>query len=263
MSQEQKVGFVDTHLHLLPGLDDGPDAMETTLEMAELMIADGTTHAAVTHHANYQFSFDPARVRELCVQVQQQVGPRLQIMPGCEVHLTYENVQAALGRPLDFTLNESKYLLVEFPEFFEQNAMEGALQQLRSAGLTPILAHPERNPVFQQHLDVLVRYLKLGCASQVTASSFTGRFGKRAQQMAKELLDQELIHVVASDGHSPRQRSPRLSEAAQVIAELAGEEVAHALTSANPWAIIHDEPLAYYPRIAREKKKSFWAFLRS
>lgn len=263
MSQEQKIGFVDTHLHLLPGLDDGPDAIETTLEMAELMIADGTTHATVTHHANFQFSFDPPRVRKLCGEVQQLVDSRLQIMPGCELHLTYENVQAALRQPLDFTLNESKYLLVEFPEYFEQNAMEGALQQLRAAGLTPVLAHPERNPVFQQHLDVLVRYLCLGCVSQVTASSFTGRFGKRAQQMAKDLLEQEMVHVVASDGHSPRQRSPRLSEAAQAIAELAGEDVAHAVTSGNPWAIVQDQPLVYHPRIAREKKKSFWAFLRS
>jgi len=263
MSQEQKVGFVDTHLHLLPGLDDGPDNIEITLEMAEIMIADGTTHATVTHHANYQFSFDPLRVRALRDEVQQRIGPRLEIMIGCEMHLTYENVQAALSRPGDFTLNGSKYLLVEFPEFFEHHAMEGALQQLRSTGLVPVLAHPERNPVFQQNQEVLLRYLRLGCISQVTASSFTGRFGKRAQQMAKELLDQELVHVVASDGHSPRQRSPRLSEAAQCIADQASEEIARAVTSSNPWAIVQDQPLAYHPAVAPEKKKSRWAIFRS
>ena len=102
MTQEQKVGFVDTHLHLLPGLDDGPDTMELTLEMAEIIVQDGTTHVAVTHHSNYQYSFDPARVRQLCEEVQQQVGPRLTLMTGCEMHLTYENVQAALRRALRF-----------------------------------------------------------------------------------------------------------------------------------------------------------------
>lgn len=262
MSQEQKIGFVDTHLHLLPGLDDGPDNMDTTLEMAEIMVADGITHAAVTHHANYQFNFDPIRVRQLLDQVQERVGPRLQIMTGCEMHLIYENVQAALKRPADFTLNGSQYLLVEFPEFFEHQSMGSALKQLRAAGVTPVLAHPERNPVFQQHHEVLLQYLRLGCISQVTASSFTGRFGKRAQQAAKDLLDQGLVHVVASDGHSPRQRSPRLSEAAQLVGEQAGEDVARAVTSSNPWAIVQNQPLAYYPRIA-EKKKSRWAFFRS
>ena len=140
--------------------------------------------------------------------------------------------------------------------------MENVLLQLRQHGLTPILAHPERNPVLQQHMDVLLRYLRLGCLSQVTASSFLGRFGKRAQQMSKDLLEHELVHVVASDGHSPKNRSPRLSEAASYIADRAGEEVARALTSENPWAILQDQKLPYHPDLPSEKKKSLWAFLR-
>lgn len=257
-------GRVDTHLHLLPGLDDGPADWEAALAMAEVAIADGTTHVVVTPHANYQWAFDAGRSGELCALMQQKLDSRLQVMLGCEVHLTYENVQAVLATPASYALNASRYVLVEFPEFFERRMMGSALEQMRGRGLVPVLAHPERNPVFQQHPEALDEYLRLGCLSQVTASSFRGRFGKRAQQFSQELLRGERIHLVASDGHSAEQRSPRLSVAAEFIAEQADEAVAEALCSGNPWAMAHNqERLPYHPIPSVKRKSLFSRFVRA
>ncbi|HET9785277.1 MAG TPA: CpsB/CapC family capsule biosynthesis tyrosine phosphatase [Terriglobales bacterium] len=257
-------GRVDTHLHLLPTLDDGPADWEGSLAMAEVAIADGTTHVVVTPHANYQFTFDPAHSAELCALLQEKLNSRLQILLGCELHLTYENVQAVLATPSTYTLNASRYVLVEFPEFFERRSLGGALEQMRGRGLVPVLAHPERNPVFQQHPEALDEYLRLGCLSQVTAASFGGRFGKRAQQFSQELLRGERIHLVASDGHSAEQRSPRLSVAAEFIAEQAGEAVATALCRDNPWAIAQNhERLPYHPPPAEKKKSIFSRFVKA
>ncbi|MGH9394474.1 MAG: tyrosine-protein phosphatase [Terriglobales bacterium] len=254
-------GWVDTHLHLLPGLDDGPADLEQALALAEAIIAEGTTRVVATPHANYRYDYVPERAAALREQLQAAVGERLQILPGCELHLSFENLQHALASPSVYSLNRSRYLLVEFPEFFDRTALRGALEQCLQQGIVPVLAHPERNPVFQQFPASLDEYLRLGCLSQVTASSFTGRFGKRAQQFSNELLAGERIHVVATDAHSAQQRPPHFRRAHALIAKQAGEEIADALCRGNPLAITQDQPLPYEPR-PTEKKKSFFARLR-
>ena len=56
--------MVDIHCHILPGLDDGADTLETSIQMAEMAIADGITHVVGTPHANSQFNFDPEIIRQ-------------------------------------------------------------------------------------------------------------------------------------------------------------------------------------------------------
>ncbi|MGH9518157.1 MAG: CpsB/CapC family capsule biosynthesis tyrosine phosphatase, partial [Terriglobales bacterium] len=129
--------FVDTHLHLLPGLDDGPATMEAALEAAEVAIADGVVAVVATPHSNYQWPFQPDRVNQLRTEMQTLVGERMRITTGCELHLSYENVQAALANPRAFTLNASRYLLVEFPELFDREAFAGVLDQLVGIGMVP------------------------------------------------------------------------------------------------------------------------------
>lgn len=255
--------FVDTHLHLLPGLDDGPATMEAALEAAEVAIGDGITAVVATPHSNYQWPFQPLRVEELRTELQAALGDRLHVTTGCELHLSYENVQAALAQPRTFTLNRGRYLLVEFPELFDREAFAGVLEQLSATGTIPVLAHPERNPVLQQHPATLQRYLQLGCVAQVTAASFTGRFGKRAQQFAADWLDREWIHVVASDGHSAQQRPPRLSKAYTFIRERSGLETADFLCHGNPLAMLEDRELPYQPEAEATKKKGLWARFRN
>ena len=256
-------GWVDTHIHLLPGLDDGPASLEDALAMAEVAIADGTTHVVATSHANYQFTYSRERVAALRDEMQAILGERLRIGVGCELHLTYENVEAALQRPREFSLNASRYLLCEFPEFFERTAMGRVIGDFCRAGVVPVLAHPERNPVFQQNPGTLLEYLRLGGISQVTASSFTGRFGKRAQHFSVELLNRGWVHVVASDGHSAEKRPPHLTRAVAEIASRKGEAHARQLCSANPLAMMSDQDLAYAPSLSEVKKKGIWARLRS
>jgi protein-tyrosine phosphatase len=170
-----------------------------------------------------------------------------------------------LAHPRKYSVNGGRYLLVEFAEMFNIASMEAILRQLREQGLIPVLTHPERNPVFQQHPELAPRYIELGCIVQVTASSLTGDFGKQAARSAADLLDRNLIHVLASDGHSTRHRLPRLSEAAQFVAERKDVQLARALVSDNPAAIIADRPLPYRPNgaVRTSRKKGLWSRFRS
>ena len=102
--------------------------------------------------------------------------------------------------------------------------------------------------------------MELGCPIQITAASFTGRFGRRAQSFAEELLAHRLVHIVASDAHD---RPPKLSPAREAVTALAGEDVAQALFVENPRAVIDNRPLPYLPTPptpAKRSRKRFWFF---
>jgi protein-tyrosine phosphatase len=94
---------------------------------------------------------------------------------------------------------------------------------------------------------MVLEFAEQGCLVQVTANSFTGFWGSHAENMAEWLLKREAVHVVASDAHDPEYRRPILSEARAKIAKLAGEEIADALTSHNPAAMIEGKSLPYQP----------------
>lgn len=248
-------GNVDIHCHILPGLDDGSPDLATSLAMAKMAREDGTTHLVATPHANFQFRYEPDRIALLRAQMAAADGAGPEILIGCDFHLSYENVQDALAHPRKYCVNGGRYLLVEFAEMFNADVMESVLRQFLELGLVPVLTHPERNPVFQQHPEVAPRYVALGCVAQVTASSFTGDFGKQAERSAGDLLDRGLIHVLASDGHSTRHRLPVLSPGAAVVAERTSAAVARALVSDNPAAIIADLPLPFSPAPAARAGK--------
>jgi len=264
-------GMVDIHCHILPGLDDGSDSLETSLEMAEMAIADGITRVVATPHANSDYDFVPELIRTRRDEIQAQVGDRLTIVTGCDFHLNFENVKALHADPKSFTLNQGGYLLVEFANFGIPASMDQTLHELQLLGLHPIITHPERNPLIRSQWDRLWGWLRQGCYVQVTAQSITGGFGRRAQQAAELLLDANAVHFVASDAHNMTTRPLRLKPVYDVLAESRGEKLARALLEENPRAAVENQRLPYLPEPGDWKKiqsemetesprKRFWFF---
>lgn len=263
--------MVDIHCHLLPGLDDGSESPEMSLEMAESAVSEGITHVIATPHANSQFDFIPKLVRLRRDEIQESLGNRLQIATGCDFHLSYENLQALRGDPSLFTLNQKAYLLVEFDDFSIPAALDQALHELQLQGLRPIITHPERNPLIRGHLERLWKWMHQGCFVQVTAQSFLGGFGQKAEQAAETLLDARAIHFIASDAHNTTTRPLRLKDAFEAVAARQGEGIARALFQENPFAALEGRPLPYLPEPAglsptrhqpggSRPKKRFWFF---
>jgi protein-tyrosine phosphatase len=241
--------MVDIHCHILPGLDDGPDALETSLEMAEAAIADGITHVVATPHANDSFPFDPELIRKRCEELRERVGDRLQLLTGCDFHMSFENLQAVQTDPARFTINQKNYLLVEFADFAIPPSMDAALKEMRMKGLWPIITHPERNPILVQNRARVNAWVREGCLVQVTAGSLLGRFGQRAQKAAEAWLDEGIIHFFASDAHNVTSRPLQLRPAYDAVAKRKGEAVARALFRENPLATVEGAALPYLPEM--------------
>jgi protein-tyrosine phosphatase len=236
--------MIDIHTHVLAGVDDGPSGIEVTSAMLAMAAADGITEIVATPHANLEFRFDALSCQaELrCVRARCFEAPSLYL--GCEVHLTPENLHAALYDPGRFTLNGKDCLLVELPDIITPQAVDPSLRILVESGLRPIIAHAERNLYIQRHLTYASHLVSLGCSLQLTASSFFGAFGTAAEQTARYIMTQRIGHFVASDAHGLDQRRPLLSKAYAHVSGNYGEATARLLFFDNPGAAIAGAPIS-------------------
>jgi protein-tyrosine phosphatase len=256
--------MVDVHCHILPGLDDGPDTMEESLAMAESAIADGITHVVATPHSSSQFPFDYPRVQRLREELQGELGDRLKLATGCDLHINPENLGSLRFDARRFCINQHDCLLVEFNEISIPPAMDQTLHELQLLGLRPVITHPERNAIICRQPERLRGWARLGCYVQVTAGSLTGSFGPRAQEDSLCWIAEGLVHIVASDAHNTRRRPLRLRAAYDLVQEQFGEAKARALFVQNPLAAFEGHSLPHVPEIADGKgaprRKRFFFF---
>ncbi|MHB1023287.1 MAG: tyrosine-protein phosphatase [Acidobacteriaceae bacterium] len=226
--------MIDIHHHLLFGLDDGPETIEGSLAMAEMAISEGITHIACTPHANYHWNFDPAVNAARTEELRSRLGGRVTLGSGCDFHMSYDNVADAIANPTKYTLNGKSYLLIELPDFALPPNLSETYYELRLAGMTPILTHPERNPTLQKQPEKIAEWLRGGMIVQITAGSLTGRFGKLAERMAHKLLEDGWVHFIATDAHNTESRPPQIKEVMAMVAKRYGAETAERLCISNP-----------------------------
>ena len=238
--------MVDLHHHLLPGLDDGPADLETSLAMARMAAADGLTHVICTPHASSRYAFSPELVAEKLSILRAALAAEsipLTLASGCDFHLGYDNIKDAIAHPRKYSLNATDYLLIELPDHGLSTSLEEIFYQLRLAGLTLILTHPERNPTLQRDHARLAAWLREGMLVQITTSSLLGNMGKTAEKMSHTLLANRLVHFLATDAHNLTSRQPRMAEARDIVAKQYGESYANRLCTENPTAVFNGQPL--------------------
>jgi protein-tyrosine phosphatase len=247
--------MIDIHHHLLFDLDDGSRSLEMSIDMARMAVDDGITHIVCTPHANERFRFDPEVNRARLSTLEEAllvkgIGPLIFGL-GCDFHLMYENVEDALRNPTRYTINEKGngygYLLVEFPEFSISPNTSATLYDLRLSGMTPIITHPERNPILVKQPERMAEWLSTGALIQITAASLHGRFGQQAQRTCDWLLERNWVHFVATDAHNLASRPPQLQTAHRTIAEKYGVATADRLCITNPRCAFDGLPLPQQP----------------
>ena len=111
-----------------------------------------------------------------------------------------------------------------------------------AAGYVPVLTHPERLTWIKQHYEVFVALVKIGVWMQITAGSLNGRFGEAAKYFGEKMLDEGLVHILATDAHSLRHRPPLLAEGPLAAEKYVGKEEAQRLVVDRPQAILDNRP---------------------
>lgn len=250
---------------MLPDLDDGPERLEEALGMARMAVADGIQSVIVTPHAARVAALGGRKVLEERVQsFSRQLENHaiaLKVVMGMEYLLSLELLDEA-QRSQPITLNDSHYVLVEIDFLQYPPFTDDGLFQLQLMGLTPVLAHPERQATIQERPDLLARLVERGVVSQITGGSVLGYFGKEAQRSVQHLLTHNLVHLMASDGHTATENRPPVMKSAMAAVELlVGERAAHALAVSNPRAVLADGAVAL-PAINPTRRRFFSGFGR-
>jgi protein-tyrosine phosphatase len=247
MALNLPAGLIDIHCHMLHGVDDGPATIGMALHMCGVAQAAGTVAVVTTPHCSHRFAFDPRRTADLCARLQEQTPHALRLFPGCELEVSLETLPAALRDLSGYTLNGSRYLLLELMAGGMPANLDRVFARLLEEGVVPVVAHPERSARLQTQPGRLAAWVERGCLVQITADSLSGRRGARLQAASFELLQRRLVHFVASDGHDPFRRPPRLLDAYQAVRRSVSPAVAQLLFVSNPLAVLQNQPIRAWP----------------
>lgn len=225
--------MIDLHSHILPGVDDGAQTLEDSLEMARKAISQGITHLMCTpHHNNGKYNNPADKVIQDVAALQKELDKRgldLTLLEGQEVRLTELLLRAIQRDEILFTDLDNTYLLIEFPTNEIPIYAEQVFYHLLNRGQVPVIVHPERNAVFREEPNRLVSFLEMGTLTQLTAPSIVGIFGSDIQHTARVMLEHNMLYMVASDAHNLRHRTFLMKEAYAEIRKIGGSEMVQAM----------------------------------
>ena len=236
--------MIDIHSHILPAVDDGSTSMEETLAMTAIAERDGISIIAATPHANPGYHMVSRKsVLDLVAAVNRAVENEkriLRLVPGHDAHLVPELLPMLKeGRVL--TLNFRRYFLLEPPEHFPENELKEVAFACMASGFHPILTHPERLTAFLRKPEMLHDLAAQGVIIQVTAASVTGYFGEVIRRYCEMMFKEGIVHIIASDAHSPRHRPPILSLAADAVSDMGIDP--EPFVRSYPEAILHNRDI--------------------
>ncbi|MGB9921030.1 MAG: tyrosine-protein phosphatase [Moorellales bacterium] len=160
-----------------------------------------------------------------------QGGP-LRLLVGCEAHLD-PALPELVGAGRVLTLGDlGTHLLVELPMGEIPRWADEVLFSLAVAGVTPVLAHPERCVGVQRRPEWLEAAVERGALVQLNGASLVGAYGAQVARVAARLVRRGRAHFLGSDAHGA-DRGEVLARAVAVAERLAGVEVAGRLAWGN------------------------------
>jgi protein-tyrosine phosphatase len=241
--------LIDLHVHALAGIDDGPPTLDAAVALARAAAAGGTATLMATPHVSDRYPNTPDSIAKAAIALRarlesERVG--VSLITGAEIAI--ERLATFDDAALDaLALGSGPYLLIESPLRASAGDLEPPLTRLLAAGRRVVLAHPERSPAFHREPQLLARLAGSGVLTSVTASALTGRFGKTARRFAERMLDEGLIHNLASDAHDATSRPPALAPGLALVAAAAGHSLPEWLTRTVPQAILDGDPIPAPP----------------
>ena len=245
--------MIDMHIHIIPGVDDGSRNLEMSLAMARLAYETGVDYMIATPHSypgvyeNYAGDRLEAKYHSLKEAIRAQEIP-VHLFRGMEIFGTEDTVSLLNEKKL-WTLNHTKYILIEFGFHEEPEYVNGILQDCADAGYKPIVAHPARYSFVQDDPQLIFEWVNKGYGIQVNKGSLLGVNGKRCRECAESLLRHGLVHCIASDAHRMGWREPDMDKITRLLEKDYGEEYTYMLLEENPGRILDGRSLVGYEPI--------------
>lgn len=220
---------------MLPFVDDGPDTIDLSLQMAEDAKKQGINKILLTpHHMDSEYSNHKKDIENKVNEFQKILyanNINIELKPGQEVHINGNLLQSLDEEDILFTSSNQKYLMLELPHGDVPAYTNDLIFELTVRNITPVIVHPERNHGFQNDPDKLYDLVEQGCITQITASSYVGGFGKTVEKFTEQIIDANLGFVFSSDAHNTSGRRFRMEEAFNKLTKEKGQDYADMFTN--------------------------------
>ncbi|MFT8879266.1 MAG: polysaccharide biosynthesis tyrosine autokinase [Oenococcus sp.] len=223
------VPMVDIHAHLLPDPTRGPVTIDASLQAARAAVADNIQTLVVTPYQSADKKANTADDIQAAIAALRnslkEAGIPINILPGQVVPLA-ASLLAAFDHGNLLTLADSKkFLLVELPEDQVPEIAASIIFQLKTRGVTMVIAHPETNRAILANPGQLNRLVEKGAILQVAAASINGQFGSEVANLALDLVRRGLAAAVASGADSSEMNQRyHLSDAYALLTRAVGRQ---------------------------------------
>jgi protein-tyrosine phosphatase len=231
--------FADVHSHVVPSGDDGAQSVAEGEDLARDAFAHGTRLLYATPHVWPELPLTEERERAV-----RSTFAEVRDRSPLELRLGFEltPMPSLLDEdPRRYRLDGLEHVLVEIPFIGSADLFLAVGEWIESAGLTPVVAHPERTEAVLTNPGLADGVAERGWLLQVNASSLLGRHGGESEAEGWRLIDERLAALVASDGH--RATRPMLLDGAyELVADRVGAERALRLFDGTAVGLTASQP---------------------
>lgn len=253
--------MIDLHCHILPGVDDGAKNLEESLEMARIAQSEGIKKIINTshYHPEFEYIMGDSLLSEVekFNKILKENNIDIEVFIGNELYYN-DNLLEYIENKEFFTLNNSRYLLIEFsPTGFPKNIGD-IVYELKIRGYVPILAHVERYRAVHEDINLIKEAIQEGALIQINASSLTGKGPKEFERVCNDLIKRNMVHFVGTDSHSSTRRRPLIRDAYNLVCSKYGENLANELFKDNAEKVLNNEEIiANIKELPTKEKRGF------
>ncbi|MHB9941084.1 exopolysaccharide biosynthesis protein [Clostridium sporogenes] len=255
--------MIDIHSHIIPSIDDGAKDLDYSLKMIKMAEECGTKKIVATPHyymGRYEEKYSNIRDYVYYLNnVAKKNNMNIEIFLGQEVLIHKKTIDIYEKGDIG-TINNTSYMLVEFPMSTWEDYYMDILYELKVRGINPIIAHPERYRFIQENILNVNKFVDEGYLFQINTGSIEGIFGKEAQNISKELIKNRICNFIGSDAHTINKRKPDMKKGAKII-ETMNKSLYDEIIINSKNLLENKDIIASYNKI--EKKKGIFSFLKN
>jgi len=252
---------------VLPDIDDGSPNLSVSMNMIRTASEQGITDIVNTVHFQHpKMDMIPITMDDITLRIEElqkeitSAGLNVKLHMGAEVFFL-PNLLELKENPL-CTFGNGRYMLIEFQMQKLPDMHREILFDLKMAGVTPIIAHPERYEPVQDNIHLVHQWIQAGCLMQMDAGSLNGTLGKSAQKSAIQITQNRMCHLIGSDAHNDGRRNFCLKIALEHVSELTDESFSDLLIQ-NAHKVLKGEYIEQDFIISESKKINLLSKLKS
>lgn len=254
--------MLDIHSHILQGIDDGAEDLETSLEMLKMAKEENINSIIATPHyyrGHYENDYESVlkhveKINEKAVENKVDI----KVFPGQEVFLDQYSPKL-YKEGIIKGLNNSRFMLVEFSMMNMPKDILDIIYEIRILGVVPIIAHPERYKYIIETPSNINAFLKEGCLFQINTGSISGVFGGDIKKTSETLIKHGICNFVASDAHGMGRRCPGILPTLKRVKDISPK--VHDNLEENCKLLLEDKNIEFDFEEIKEKR-GFFSFFK-